>query len=211
MSTYLIQIARSMSSPFTRLATWYNQVAASEPFKTAVLTSFIKTGAADVFAQKVVEKRETIDWQRNAVYSVFGFIYLGMFQYYLYNIKFAKWCKGIVDNFGRVGMPVVKVGLDQFVHHPFVYFPVFFITKSLVSGKGFEDAYTKYKLEIWESCKALWGIWLPAQLVNFSMVPRHLRVPYVAAVSFGWTTVLSVMQARFDDADVLEKPVKEAA
>ena len=41
-------------------------------------------------------------------------------------------------------------------------------------------------------------IWLPGQLINFSVVPRHLRVPFVALVSFGWTTVLSVMQAKFD-------------
>ena len=41
-------------------------------------------------------------------------------------------------------------------------------------------------------------IWLPSQLVNFSVVPRHLRVPFAALVSFGWTTVLSVMQANFD-------------
>ena len=41
-------------------------------------------------------------------------------------------------------------------------------------------------------------IWLPSQLVNFSVVPRHLRVPFAALVSFGWTTVLSVMQSNFD-------------
>ncbi len=30
------------------------------------------------------------------------------------------------------------------------------------------------------------------QFVNFAFVPRHLRIPYVAAVSFGWTVILSV-------------------
>lgn len=52
----------------------------------------------------------------------------------------------------------------------------------------------KYRGEIWDSLKALWSVWVPAQLVNFAFVPRHLRVPYVAAVSFGWTVILSVMQ-----------------
>lgn len=115
MATYLLHLAKSVSSPFASIATWYNRAAVTGPFKTAVLTSLVKTSAADIFAQKVVERRENIDWQRNAVYSTFGFAYLGCFQYYLYNIKFAKWCKGIIDNFGRVGMPIIKVGLDQFI------------------------------------------------------------------------------------------------
>lgn len=38
------------------------------------------------------------------------------------------------------------------------------------------------------------------QFVNFAFVPRHLRIPYVAAVSFGWTVILSVMQGKFDAA-----------
>jgi hypothetical protein len=37
-------------------------------------------------------------------------------------------------------------------------------------------------------------------MVNFAFVPRHLRIPYVAAVSFGWTVILSVMQGKFDAA-----------
>lgn len=51
-------------------------------------------------------------------------------------------------------------------------------------------------------------VWVPAhlpfppllQLVNFAFVPKHLRIPYVAAVSFGWTVILSVMQGKFDAA-----------
>lgn len=55
-------------------------------------------------------------------------------------------------------------------------------------------AYEKYKTELWDSVKALWSIWVPAQLVNFAFVPRYLRIPYVAGVSFLWTVVLSCMQ-----------------
>lgn len=32
--------------------------------------------------------------------------------------------------------------------------------------------------------------------MNFAFVPRHLRIPYVAAVSFGWTVILSVSALR---------------
>jgi len=61
-------------------------------------------------------------------------------------------------------------------------------------------AVQKYKTEIWESVKTLWSVWVPLQLINFAFVPRHMRVPYVAGVSFGWTMILSVMQGKFDKA-----------
>ena len=32
----------------------------------------------------------------------------------------------------------------------------------------------------------------------FAFVPAHLRIPYVSGVSFLWTTILSVMQSKFD-------------
>jgi len=39
---------------------------------------------------QVIEKREDIDWKRHFVFVTFGFVYLGGFQYYLYNVKFTQ-------------------------------------------------------------------------------------------------------------------------
>lgn len=65
-------------------------------------------------------------------------------------------------------------------------------------------AVEKYRTEIFESVKALWSVWVPLQFINFAFVPRHLRIPYVAGVSFGWTVILSVMQGKFDAAKQLK-------
>lgn len=129
----------------------------------------------------------------------------GGFQYWLYNIQFTKMCAPLTARFGHRGVAPVKVFLDQAVHHPLLYFPFFYGLKAFVEGKPLASAATKYKAEAWESCQALWKVWVPAQLVNFAFVPRHLRIPYVAAVSFGWTVILSTMQGSFDARD------KEAA
>lgn len=40
-----------------------------------------KTFIADILVQTMYEKRETIDWRRNFVFSSFGLCYLGAFQY----------------------------------------------------------------------------------------------------------------------------------
>jgi len=165
-----------------------------------MITTGLKTSAADIFAQKVIERRKDIDWTRHAVFCTFGFAYLGGFQYWLYNVKFTQWCGPITARFGHKATAPIKVFIDQGLHHPLVYFPVFFSMKAVVSGKPLSTAVEKYKTEIWASLKALWGVWVPAQLVNFAFVPRHLRIPYVAAVSFGWTVILSVMQGKFDAA-----------
>jgi protein Mpv17 len=52
------------------------------------------------------------------------------------------------------------------------------VLKGAVEGRPLEVTYAKYKEDLWENCKALWMIWVPAQLVNFSVVPHHLRIPF---------------------------------
>lgn len=193
-------VGRALLSPFTGAGRWYNETAKAHPFGTGVMTTGLKTSAADFFAQKVVEGRDEMDWTRHAVFCTFGFAYLGAFQYWLYNVKFTQWCGPLTQRFGHKGVAPVKVFIDQAIHHPFVYFPTFFSMKALVSGQPLSSAVTKYKTEIWDSLKALWGVWVPAQLFNFAIVPRHLRIPTVAAVSFGWCVILSVMQGKFDAA-----------
>ena len=67
--------------------------------------------------------------------------------------------------------------------HPFMYFPTFYTVKSLVERQPhpLEHAYNKWRNEIWDSCKALWTLWVPAQVINFAFVPRYLRVPFGAS------------------------------
>jgi len=191
---------RMILAPFVGVASWYNSTAKSHPLATGIITSGLKTSAADLFAQKVIEGKEKGDWTRHAVFCTFGFAYLGAFQYWLYNVQFTKWCGPLAAKVGHRATAPVKVFIDQAIHHPFLYFPTFFGIKAVVSGKPLSTAVTKYQTEIWDSVKALWSVWVPLQLINFAFVPRHLRVPYVAAVSFGWTIILSVMQGKFDAA-----------
>ena len=114
--------------------------------------------------------------------------------------QFTRLCAPITARFGHKGVAPLKVLLDQGLHHPLVYFPVFYSMKAFVEGKPASTAWDKYRTEIRDSCVALWKIWVPAQAINFAFVPRHMRIPFVAAVSFGWTVVLSVMQGKFDAA-----------
>ena len=194
----IAQAGRLALAPFASLGTWYNNTAKAHPLATGIWTSGLKTSAADLFAQKVIEGKKEIDWTRHAVFCTFGFAYLGGLQYWLYNVKFTQWCGPITAKFGHKASAPIKTFIDQAIHHPFLYFPTFYAIKAKVSGQPMSYAVNKYKSEIWESVKTLWSVWVPLQLINFAFVPRHMRVPYVAGVSFGWTMILSVMQGKFD-------------
>lgn len=205
------QAGRLVLGPFASLGTWYNNTAKAHPLATGIWTSGLKTSAADLFAQKVIEGKKEIDWTRHAVFCTFGFAYLGGFQYWLYNVKFTQWCGPITAKFGHRASAPIKTFIDQAIHHPFLYFPTFYAIKAKVSGEPLSYAVQKYKSEIWESVKTLWSVWVPLQLINFAFVPRHMRVPYVAGVSFGWTMILSVMQGKFDSQAKMASQVSAQA
>lgn len=196
----IVQSSKQLFAPATNFGQWYLATAKKHPFPTAFFTSGIKTSLADIIAQKVVEKKEDFDWTRHAAFVTFGFAYLGSVQYYLYNIKFVQWCGGITAQVGHAGVAPLKTFMDQAIHHPFMYFPTFYTVKSLVERQPhpLEHAYNKWRNEIWDSCKALWTLWVPAQVINFAFVPRYLRVPFAAGVSFLWCIILSTMQGKYD-------------
>jgi protein Mpv17 len=36
-----------------------------------------------------------------------------------------------------------------------------------------------------------WMLWVPVQTLTFGVVPQHLRIVFIAAVSFVWLMILS--------------------
>lgn len=179
------------------------------PLAFGVILSGCKTSLSDLLVQKVVERREQVDWKRNAAFAAFGFIYLGGVQYTLYVPVFgrlfpnaAKFAakplrQKLKDTKGMIQL-VAQTFLDQCVHHPLMYFPAFYITKELVMAPtGTPDigrVLADYRRNMKEDLLALWKIWVPATLINFAFMPMHLRIPMVAGVSLLWTCVLSAMR-----------------
>jgi glycine cleavage system regulatory protein len=86
------------------------------------------------------------------------------------------------------------VALDQFVHHPFVYFPTFYAMREVVNGGTVAGGLGKYSKNYKEDLVALWRLWIPSMIVNFAFMPMHLRIPWVASTSLFWTCILSYMR-----------------
>jgi hypothetical protein len=79
---------KSSSNDITKLS-----FAERNPFVFQLGVATVKTSAADIMVQIVVDQRsiQDIDYKRNAIFVVFGFVYLGGFQYWLMATQYTKW------------------------------------------------------------------------------------------------------------------------
>lgn len=192
------------------------------PFTFGMAFSCAKTSFADWLVQKYVEKREpeNFDYRRNAAFAGFGLFYLGGVQYALYvpifsrmfprAIKFVE--KPLAEkakDFSGQMTVAAQVFVDQCIHHPFVYFPVFYTLKEAVAGGTFSSAMEKYRTNLLEDCTALWKVWVPASILNFGFSPLYMRIPVVATTSLLWTMILSYMRGNDDHAPVLDAVFKD--
>ena len=72
-----------MASTLLRIAKTY-------PLRFGMAFSLFKTSGCDLLVQKIVEKREEIDWRRTVAFGSFGLFYLGGVQYFIYVPVFSR-------------------------------------------------------------------------------------------------------------------------
>ncbi|KAG8470809.1 hypothetical protein KFE25_009230 [Diacronema lutheri] len=187
------------------------RLAKTSPFAFGFVYSGLKTSFCDLMVQKVVEKREEIDWRRNSAFAAFGFLYLGGVQYTLYVPIFARLfpnaasfaAKPIsekVRDLPGIRSLFAQVFLDQCVHHPLMYFPVFYMIKDAVTSDSPDPvrAVRQFGTNMKEDMIALWKVWVPSTFLNFAFMPMYLRIPWVASTSLIWTCILSTMRGGSD-------------
>ena len=180
------------------------------PFAFGVSVSAIKTLAADTVAQRL-EGRADLDLRRSCIFLLWGAGYLGGVQYFIYSFAFPRvlfpsaakfvtkpFADRLIDRRGQLDV-LKQVALDQFVHHPFVLIPAFYCLKeSVESGRWGSEvcrtALAKYAANAADDLKFCWSVWIPSFLFNFSVCPLWARVPFVAVVSFGFTSYFSFLR-----------------
>jgi len=187
------------------------RLAKARPIAFGMGYSLMKTSGCDFMVQKVVEKREQIDWRRNVAFGSFGLFYLGGVQYFIYVPLFsrlfpnaasfaAKTVAEKVKDARGIRDLVAQVFLDQAVHHPLMYFPVFYMIKDFVTSDSPNPvrAVSEYAGNIKEDLVALWKVWIPSTFLNFAFMPMYARIPWVASTSLIWTCILSAMRGSSD-------------
>ena len=195
---YSVDMSTPVSNAIAELDTFYQ----TAPYTAAFMTCGIKASAADFLAQarerkiamqKCEKTDEQIVLERNLAFILYGGLYQGMAQCYIYNVLFPLWFGTGSD----ILSVTIKVAFDMLVVSPFLCLPVAYLTKATINGQTLKDGLDKYIYDFQHKnllatyCK----IWLPAQFCTFGLVPEHLRIAFIAFVSFFWLIILSTVSS----------------
>mmetsp|Transcript_24217 Transcript_24217/g.35881 ORF Transcript_24217/g.35881 Transcript_24217/m.35881 type:complete len:250 (-) Transcript_24217:156-905(-) len=185
------------------------------PFLFQLGVSTCKTMGADIMAQTVAEGKSfnEIDWKRNGIFVVFGFAYLGGFQYWLMVNKFRQWFPSM-DRFSKLSLAdkvkdtagildaIKMVVFDITIHLPMIYFPTYYAVKEFVSGSSWNpadwviDGVTRYSNNLKDDLSAMIKLWGPSDCIQF-ILPVHIRMPFRHLVSFFWTAYVSFTRGAY--------------
>lgn len=175
------------------------------PYAAGALTCGAKASAADFVAQKRQPSFHKFEIARNVAFLVYGAVYQGVAQEYLYNQCYAAW-------FGSSNQPIVvlkKVLFDLCVQTTLVTLPVAYLTKAIIFRYSLCEGLRRYKHDVLHSglLKKYFTLWGPVQCLTFSVVPEHLRISFVAAVSFFWLIILSTISGKQEAIEFIEEPL----
>jgi protein Mpv17 len=176
------------------------------PLQSAILTCGFKASVADTLAQikdqlavssiistnKTINKAKTeIIWEfrRNLAYVIYGGIFVGLMCHLEYNLLFPH----LFGTEKSLSTVVEKVVFDDFVSAPLMWLPPAYLIKAWIYDYTMKEGLDKYWRDIQENDLLIkyWTIWVPAQTVSFSVIPDHLRVAFMASVSFFWFILFS--------------------
>lgn len=209
-STHVVKKAPS-SAPFSvRLLNLIER----NPTSAAVFAGTTKCVAADVVIQMYFEReryeKEGFDFRRLAVFALFGSAYVGYAQYIFYSRIFSRVFP--TANFYSTLPFREKLRHTQGLKHlagqviadmaflsPFVYIPIFYMMKgTMLDNKTISQSLTQYKNNLHQDAPAMWSVWLPFAIVNYSCTPLHLRIVTYSAVGFVWAMIVSYYRAGKD-------------
>lgn len=191
----------------------------TQPYLASFLACSFKASAADVIAQSQEETEDDtssnvsefestamseVDVSRNMGFLLYGGLYTGIFQNFLYTVLFPAWF-GTEETWSTI---LRQVMADNFIFGPLLCLPLGYCFKTAFTAEdglsldSFRRGIEKYTDHVLERglLTTYWSIWMPAQLMNFSVIPLHFRVLFVAAVSFFWFFVLSTISSTEEES-----------
>lgn len=130
---------------------------------------------------------EPYDLESVARFAVLGFTVLPPINYLWYGWLDGKFVGTALTTVAR------KMVLDQLVIMP-VMIASFFIGMSIMERK--DDILYECKHKLVPTFQSSCLVWIPAQAINFLLVPPKFRVVYVACVAFVWANILCILKRK---------------
>lgn len=155
---------------------------------TKGITSGFISGSGDAICQYLASPDEDWDFWRTARFVVMGAMWVAPITHVWYDALSTRIIPG-----GRSRTKVFqRLVLDQFGFAP-LFVPSFMAGLWILEGRE----------NIWEPLLAVspgviqanWALWIPAQIVNFSMIPLNYQVLFGNVVALFWNVYLSWVNA----------------
>jgi protein Mpv17 len=155
---------------------------------------------------------------RNIAFWLYGGLYQGMWLQFLYTVVYPMLFASFDNSL------VYQVHTEIVLFGPFLTLPLAYVIRSVIDNQSsrsgdysFDDknhkklsssettitqqatqGLEKYKDHVMSQGLLFkyWLIWGPAQTINFTVVPPHMRVLFVAFVSFFWVYLLSMISSQ---------------
>lgn len=181
----------------------YTHMLATYPLETKVATA----AALAVLGDALAQQREPGPWdkKRAASFVAFDAAYRGGFQHVAFPLIIDS-CQGellrgaltaagisaTLDGTMDVILPAVeRTCLNQLILVPIVYYPLFFAITGAVQGLTAEQSLDRARANFVALTVRNWQFWIPAQLVQFALLPEEWQVPYTCAMGLVWNVILS--------------------
>eukprot|EP00956_Cyclotella_meneghiniana_P034088 scaffold101438_cov66-Cyclotella_meneghiniana.AAC.4 len=172
------------------------------PFIYSETTFRLKAGLADIVAQKSQAAKDAkneddvspFQAKRTFAFLMYGGLYQGVAQEIIFN-EFFPWLFGQGTDVRTV---ISKVLFDSFVVTPLLCLPVAYVVKSVIFQYSLKEAFNRYTTDVKQNglLTKYWCIWGPVQCLTFGVIPQHLRIAWIALVSFFWLIIFSSLTAK---------------
>ncbi|XP_063925567.1 mpv17-like protein isoform X2 [Zophobas morio] len=139
------------------------------------------------FSQQTVSKKvlnkESFHYDHHMI-TYFGILGVAVFA-----PVYHYWYRWLDRKFVGTSAKIVvqKLLLDQFLMTPQILI-VFYVAMSIMERK--KDIFEECREKIIPTFKTSCMFWLPAQSINFMLIPPPFRVVYVGTCSFAWVNIL---------------------
>lgn len=209
---------------------WYVSVAdlgltcLMDPLSHFQSCSFLPTGAlkaslADFFAQYMsfkassispqdsenndassseLSRRMPVSFKRNLALLCYGGCYQGCGQDIIYNKLFTA----LFGAGTHLRTATIKVVFDMLMVQPFLCLPIAYVIKAPIFGYSVSESLRKYLRDVRHGrlLQTCWLVWTPAQMLCFTVIPTHLRISFIACISFFWLILFSTISASPSDS-----------
>ena len=139
-------------------------------------------------------RSEKTDVLRNIAFLLYGALYQGMGQEYIYNHLYPIYF-GTGTNVVTV---LMKVAFDLLIQTTLLTLPVAYMIKAMIYKYTFQEALRRYVDDIRNHGLLMkyFTLWGPVQCITFGIVPERYRIMFIAVVSFFWLIILSTISSR---------------